>query len=440
MFNTPIVEVAIGMIFIFSLMALLVTQINTFVTNLLKLRAKQLRQGLQQLVQDDKLRAEIMIHPLINMISKQVELLSLHITPEMAEEVNAPNAPLNDVTYIPSKTFVEALIGILLSRSGADIYAGMREAVETVAEARKRSELAQLLQNLQDDPRRVRIEILEKAIAPAAENAALIAALTPLKTTLEAINYQTSELIPLLNGVAKINNPAFREAISVILTTAKNMDDARAKLENWFNDGMDRASELYKRKIQYLSLVAAFVIAVLLNVDTLYLGQTLWQNPDLRRQVVATAKRIDPEMVSQPTPTATPPPAEAESLQATAEPSASGDTSSEDDLSQELDQNTQDIGTTVQKLLDLQLPLGWEFTEVTPDMITLAQEIGLPDPRTNARNFWNLIHGDLSLILQKILGLLATTIAAAQGAPFWFDLLNRITRGNNNSSGSSSSA
>lgn len=421
MFNTPIVEVAIGLIFIFSLMGLLVTQINTFMSNLLKLRAKQLRAGLQQLVQDDRLRAEIMVHPLINLINKDVNLLSLQVTPEIAEMVNTPKAQLNDVSYIEPKTFVEALIGILISRAGGDIYDEVANLIETVPDVKKKTELAQLLQNLRDDPRPVRAELLRRAIISTPDNAALIATFRPLKTTLELVNYQTSDLTLLLNGVAQIENPAFREAIKVILTTAKGLDDARQKLENWFNDGMNRASELYKRQIQYWSLFFALILALLFNVDALYLGQTLWQDPDLRRQVVTTAKRIDPALAVDPK-------VESQSLRAL--PDGTGT-----DLDG-LGDGASDIGTTVQKILDLQLPLGWEYTEITPDMITLAQELGLPDPRNNTRNVWNLMRGDLGLIIQKLLGILAATIAAAQGAPFWFDLLNRLTRGGGSSSSS----
>ncbi|MBC8171728.1 MAG: hypothetical protein H7X77_08645 [Anaerolineae bacterium] len=430
MFNTPIVEVAIGLIFIFSLMGLLVTQINTFMSNLLKMRAKQLRAGLQQLVQDDRLRAEIMVHPLVNLVAKDVNLLSLQVTPEISDMVNNPKAALNDVSYIAPGTFVEALIGILISRSGGDIYDEVRNALDTIPDAKQRNELVQLLQNLQDDPRQIRAELLKRSIAAVPDNATLVAAFQPLQTTLDLVRYQNSELTLLLNGVAQINNPAFREAINVILTTAKGLDDARKKLENWFNDGMTRTSEVYKRQIQYWSLLFALILAVLFNIDTLYLGQNLWQDPDLRRQVVATAKRIDPAFAVSPT-----------TDERSTDPNSLDTTTDEGDVDlEDLEENAQDIGTTVQKILDLQLPIGWEYTEVTPDMITLAQELGLPDPRTNSRNVWNLLSGDLGLLLQKLLGILATTIAAAQGAPFWFDLLNRLTKGSSTSSNSSSNA
>jgi len=79
----------------------------------------------------------------------------------------------------------------------------------------------------------------------------------------------------------------------------------------------------------------------------------------------------------------------------------------------------------------MQLPLGWEWQVVTPSLIQKSLELGLQDPRSNPRNLWNLtqINGSwFGFVIQKIVGILAATIAAAQGAPFWFDLLNRLTK------------
>lgn len=414
MFNTAIVEVAIGLIFIFSLLAILVTQINTFFANILKLRSKELRNGLDQLVKDERLRAEMLAHPLINMVDKSAQVRpqgdALRVSAQTAEDINTGKLPLNNITYIAPGTFVEALISLLFVRSGGNIFERVRDTITLLPDRTKRIELYQLLQHLELDPSEERMRTLEAAISTVPNNADLRALVSRLKGVLEVLDYRTNELSRLLNGVAQIDNQAFREAVGVILATAKNLDDARLKLENWFNDGMNRASNLYKRNLQLMSLAVALVLAIALNIDTLHLAQSLWQDPDLRRTVVATARRLDPEMVNPTT--------ESEA----AAPNDTGEDVTLDDLEADVD----DIGTTVQKLLELQLPIGWEYTVVTQEMINLAQEIGLPDPRTNTRNLWNLLQGDLGLIIQKILGILATTIAAAQGAPFWFDLLNRF--------------
>jgi hypothetical protein len=436
MFNTPIIEVAIGLIFIFSLLAILVTQINTFFTNILKLRAKQLRDALERLILDDRLQAEILVHPLINLVKKPEQTASLEISPQMAEHVNSRKAELNNVTYIAPSTFVEALISTLLSRAGGDVYRPIVDAVESIPDNMARQQIVSHLQNLRLDPTASRLDALEAAIIQTPNNRALLEAFYPLKATLQAANYQNSELLPLLYGMAKIENPAFREALGIVLTTARSVDEARQKLENWFNDGMERASNLFARRMHFWSLAFAFVLALIFNVDTLYLGRSLWEDPELRQNVLIVARRTDERMVTQPVA----PDARGVTVpEGVSTPEVGFETRAqsaeevgEQTLDETLDQlqnDADDIGTTVQKILELQLPIGWEYVEITPDLIALNQELGLPDPRTNSRNLYNLQRGDLGLILQKILGILATTIAAAQGAPFWFDLLNRIARG-----------
>ena len=58
-------------------------------------------------------------------------------------------------------------------------------------------------------------------------------------------------------------------------------------------------------------------------------------------------------------------------------------------------------------------------------------EIALTNPRQDTRNLWNMLPGNneswFGLLLQKLLGLVLTTLAVMQGAPFWFDLLKRVS-------------
>ena len=61
---------------------------------------------------------------------------------------------------------------------------------------------------------------------------------------------------------------------------------------------------------------------------------------------------------------------------------------------------------------------------------------GTEELRLSARNLWeyspvNNPDGFFGLLILKLVGLLITTIALTQGAPFWFDLLRRLTRGGN---------
>jgi len=61
------------------------------------------------------------------------------------------------------------------------------------------------------------------------------------------------------------------------------------ELEQWFDHGMDRASGWYKRKSQALMLPIALVLAVSMNVDSIQLASSLWQNTAQREAIVAMA-------------------------------------------------------------------------------------------------------------------------------------------------------
>src|SRR5262249_6489158 len=97
-------------------------------------------------------------------------------------------------------------------------------------------------------------------------------------------------------------------------------------------------------------------------------------------------------------------------------------------------QSAQQVSDTVKKLIDLQLPIGWEFTPLTPELVATSQLAGLPDPRHNLRNVWNLGPANnpewFTNLVRKLVGFAATMVAVAQGAPFWFDLLRRLSGGN----------
>ncbi len=63
-----IIQVAIGLIFVFSLLSILATTINGVVSNLLKWRAEFLKRGLIELLTDAELQAQFLAHPLIKMV------------------------------------------------------------------------------------------------------------------------------------------------------------------------------------------------------------------------------------------------------------------------------------------------------------------------------------------------------------------------------------
>lgn len=423
-----IVEVAIGLIFVFALTALMVTQINTLISNLLKLRARHLYQAIIVLINDPQLRADILAHPLIQMIPREGQNgppinkdspTGLTVSAQTVKDVSQQKIEVNpNVTYVAPANFAEALMSALIARSDIDIYQHLQNGIAALQDPEQKRQLDELLKNLQMDLSQDRMDELEKRIVDLLpDDSELKKAIMNLRGLLETVRYKYSDLIPLLDGVNKLQNGAFREMLKIILASAKDIDDARRKLETWFNDGMTRTSEAFKRNITTISLIVSMLIALFLNIDALYLGRILWENPTLRQNVVNAAERYDLARDR-----------EAGSSQGIT-PSAETSINEGDSITfEQLGQNANDIRVTAQDILELQLPIGWENTVITPDMVLLSQELGLTDPRDNPRNLWNLFNNP-GMFFQKILGLLVTTLAAAQGAPFWFDLLNRLRGG-----------
>ena len=140
--------------------------------------------------------------------------------------------------------------------------------------------------------------------------------------------------------------------------------EARKRVEGWFNNSMDRLGGAFRRRMQIIAIVVGVTIAAALNVDTGAILTTLWRDPVLRQAVVTQANQLQ----------------EAE-IQAGETPSA------------------EDIAKNVEKLNVLSLPIGWS-----------------PKNIPTTANGW----------VAKIIGILLSGMAAAQGAPYWFDLMRKL--------------
>ena len=169
----------------------------------------------------------------------------------------------------------------------------------------------------------------------------------------------------------------------------------RSKIEDWYNSSMDRLTGNLKRKYSRpFTFWVATVTVLLLNADSINIAKYLYSNPDARAKVISQAYSIATDStqmfnkklvtLSNTNDTTVP------QLKATL-------------------QNGLNTINEAKAMLNENLPFGWTadyFTTLFP-----------------TANFWS---GILSL-LAKITGLIATILAIMLGAPFWFDLLNKIT-------------
>jgi len=131
MLQNTVLEVAIGLVFCFASVALIVSSINEAIASALKLRSKSLLSGVKSLLNDEKftgLALKLYNHALINPIDAG----------KAATEKDLKHKP----SYIESKQFAVALIEVLQSAGGG--FAQLANDIDKVQDP----QLRQLLQGM----------------------------------------------------------------------------------------------------------------------------------------------------------------------------------------------------------------------------------------------------------------------------------------------------
>jgi hypothetical protein len=151
------------------------------------------------------------------------------------------------------------------------------------------------------------------------------------------------------------------------------------------------------RKVWAIGLVCAFVLASLVNIDTIAISRVLWHNQDLRLAVAASAGEY------------------AESVQALNIPVTEEGGPGEGDPGELAYAALQEVGGTLQQMDEANLPLFWKpGAEFDPEIEELY--------RQNV----NFVFGSAEYTITKFLGITLTATAASFGAQIWFDLLKKL--------------
>jgi|JI10StandDraft_1071094.scaffolds.fasta_scaffold350859_2 hypothetical protein len=164
---------------------------------------------------------------------------------------------------------------------------------------------------------------------------------------------------------------------------------ARTAIAGWYDGAMERVSGWYKRTARFQLFLIGLATAAALNVDTLAIGTQLLHADTLRAVLVEDATRA---VQGGPPPTPGAPVTEVE-LRAQA--------------------------AQLVAYRDHGLKIGYACLD--PAKIA-DPSVGLS---TQLKACWKDRNG-VGLTLYQVLGWLITAFAVSQGAPFWFDLVNRL--------------
>jgi hypothetical protein len=184
--------------------------------------------------------------------------------------------------------------------------------------------------------------------------------------------------------------------LRTILRGSTTVEEQKAKLEDWYNDSMDRISGWYKRKSHMTLWIIGVVICLAFNADSIALGNAFWNDPTLRAAINEAATDY------------------VKNAPSTEEPK---------DSFVRLNKVRQQMTT---------IPLGWCRVSSTTDLqgvcwpnlagsirVRTPVDVPLGDPR-------RVVGGVSEWLLWKLVGIALTALAISQGAPFWFDLLQKI--------------
>ena len=235
MFGSTVLDVGIGLIFIYLVFGLVCTAVNEYLAQVLSLRSENLYhavEGMFQCKYSALLAHEIFAHPLVQSMSPKP------LWPRNQPE-DGPMLKPKPPQYMPSYVFSLALTELL------DLHPAPTESgpIPATDDEKKR----------QEDIRR------QKFVAD-------------IINKIETSPYnKKSALLPVLRP---------------LVVGAKDIDEVRKHLEIWYESTMDRANGWYKKRIQSITLMVAFGIVLVANADSVQIVQKLWSDPNQRAMLV----------------------------------------------------------------------------------------------------------------------------------------------------------
>ncbi|MCY3833462.1 MAG: hypothetical protein OXG85_10630 [Chloroflexi bacterium] len=409
-----IIQVAVGIIFVFILLSIVVTEVNSLVARATKLRAKTLRSTIDAVIEDPVIRAKVYTHPLIQLVKADPIAPTQRISRAEAEKI--AGGSIGAVDYIEPRAFVDVVLNTIKAQSDQQLFGALLNVIDGMPAGRERRGLrvmvnrivttGQGMNELRDSLRFVQDRRYRSALTDLVNQIDEEVSLLGLEPTTD---------VSLMVGIRQIENPNLRKSLSAVLASADNLEEARGNLETWYMNSMSRATALYKSRMKNLSVLVALTFALALNIDTLHIARALWEDPAQREQISSQATYSIGSDELQ---------AQLDGGDSDGEFKAIG-ANEENPLADAIGAGAE-VAYQLQDIQDLSLPIGWTFHKVDEGP---NDRVALRDPN----NLWNYIPENnpenwLGLLAAKLLGIAVTVIAAAQGAPFWFGIVNRILR------------
>jgi hypothetical protein len=244
-----IVEVAIGLAFLYLLLSLLCTTINEIIASVLDVRAKHLEASLKGLIDDEALRKLFYEDSVFATAKSAIGNILSEKSGETPEK-----GKYKHPAYLDAKTFATSLLTSVLQH------------------------------------------VPEKATGPGGtpnDSAATETGAQSPNTSLDA----AVGLEDLRRAINALPVSKIRTALQSHLSIGEQTVEAfHGRVADWFDNSMARLSGIYKRFSVKLSLAVGLGVAAFFNADSIAVGRILSENSALRQIVVENAEVMLPKL------------------------------------------------------------------------------------------------------------------------------------------------
>ena len=364
MFNSTFLDVAIGLVFLFCMMSLTASTLRETIESALKTRAIMLEYGIRELLGDATRAPPRQAAAAADVGNWFQQLLNWRVHRRVAAKVALD-------TSMTKALFDHPQINGLFSGEYPQALTTMWRFWRPIFRVGFFSNLPSYIPS-----RNFAIALLDTvARGPVMQGLA-----SP--ESLSAINLGPIDIDAIRRGLPMLTNPRLQRALLNVLDEAgTDVEAARQGVERWYDSGMDRVAGWYRRETQAVLFAIGLLLAALLNVDAVAIGQRLLVDTQWRNSLVASAQTLnDSDQAATPA--------------AAAQPSIAA-----------LEEKLQQYGFLINAPLRQNWPVHyWWFKCPSHGCVS-----------TNLGGF-----------IEAIPGYLIVGFATSLGAAFWFDLLNKL--------------
>ncbi len=227
-----------------------------------------------------------------------------------------------------------------------------------------------------------------------------------IKNGHEVPGMSVAKIRELINSEDSIIKGETRVFLLTLLDDAhEDAEKFRDLVERFYDEAMERTSGWYKKSVRKWLFAIGLLIAVVLNVDTVHITRSLWLDQSLSAKtadlVQEDLKNIDVTSGS------------VVYVSSIGKDTLGKITKSDTIANAELNNAIKSVKNVKVTLAQTDIPMGWSGKNIPEGKTQMELNIS-----------W----------ATKIIGWLLTAMALQLGAPFWFDLLNKIVniRGSGN--------